>query len=96
MSDALHFSSLGDLIMQNDVELMGDPFTAEAMPHNIRTLVKPVDVGHVCPQAFIVYDTETKEEILDAWNDSRHQSCIAWGHLDFVEDYIVAEHRGQP
>jgi hypothetical protein len=95
MSNALHFAKVGDLIMQNDVELIGDPFTGDVAPHYIRTLAKGRP-GHYCPQAFIVYDTETRDEILDLWANSRHQACVAWARLWFVDDLIVAEHRGQP
>lgn len=96
MSDALHFAELGDLIMQNDVELLDDPFAGKEWKYHVRTLVAPLSDAHVCPQAFIVYDEETREEVLDVWNGSRHQACVAWCAVPFVEDYVVAVHRGQP
>ena len=95
MSVAVKKAKLGDLIIQNDVELTGDPFTGEKVVGSIRLLVTPRIPHHHCPQAFIVYDNKTRDAILEAWADTRDQSCIAWGPLSFVTDLTVAVHRRQ-
>ena len=96
MSNAVHFAALGDLIIQNDVEITADPFAAPKVPHHIRTLIPSYRINHVHPLAFIIYDSDTRDEVLDRWNGGRDQSCVAWGDLWFVDDYEAAVHRGQP
>lgn len=89
MSAAVRAAKPGDLVMQNDIRLHGDPFQGAPTPGKIRTLAAG---RHHCPQAFIFYDEPTRQAILEAWADTRHQACVAWNHLQFVTDLTLATH----
>ena len=95
---AVSIAEPGDLILQNDIDVYGDPW-AEPVDHDsIRTLVgvndKPGLGWHCCPQAFIM-GRDAKSLLEDLWDPVRihpplEYSCIAWAPIPKQVDYLAA------
>jgi hypothetical protein len=95
MVAAVELSEPGDLIMQDDVEILQDPFSLATEEGKILTLTKPAfRGGHHCPQAFIIHDEDTRQELVSAWKEEELQSCKAWRHIPKLDEDIYARHVG--
>ena len=91
-------STPGDLLIQDDVTMLIDPWAAPFAFGYIRTFAPPWQEGHYCPRAFMYYDLHVKDALLAAWNPERpdiphdEYACLAWAHIPSRKDFMGAQH----
>ncbi len=101
MYNAVYLSDPGELIVQDDIEVLVDPHEAPAIA-GIRTFAPPALPGHYCPRAFMYYDLHVKDRLLAAWNPERpniphgEYSCLAWRTILITADFLGIRQRLVP
>lgn len=100
MHQAAWMANPGDLILQEDVQLLSNPWQ-QPDPGTI-LLLQPKHQDrrlrwHECPQAFIVSDEQTLNTLRTAWKPSRERlwgenACLAWGDIPKQRKRLAAIH----
>lgn len=94
MRVAVALAAPGDLILQNDMELIEDhEGTIETIPGRITILDEPTSAwSHVCPRAFIIPDEATRQLLLDLWADETRRACHGWDAIPKLQGPVLYHH----
>ena len=91
MANAVEAANPGDVILQNDMRLVGDPYAGDEVD-GVRVLSGSIG-RHVCPRAFVAYTQDVLDRVRDLWRDATEgQACNVWSPVPKVLDYCVAIH----
>lgn len=91
MADAVVAANPGDVVLQNDMRLIGDPYAGSEVD-GVRVLSGSIG-RHVCPRAFIAYTRETLDRVQALWREATEgQACDVWSPVPKTLDYCAAVH----